>query len=1123
MLHFIIGKVGAGKTTALHKLIAKRVKEENAQVILIVPKQFTFDTDSSVLDILGPKDACNVQVLSFSRLADTVLKTCRGIKKPPLSDGANAIIMSLALESLQEKLEFFSKHSGNISFVKKILSEIKSFKQSAVLPEELLAASVKLPDGILKKKLQETALIYETYNALVETSFYDDGDLLTIIYEILKDSRFFENKIVALDDFSNFSVQELKIISLMLKEAEDVYVTACCDSIFSVPLSSPFARSVTTVNRLRTLAAKEGVAVSSPVIITDEGEGFSTYSHKALYHLENNLYKSDYSVFKEDCDCITLCAAATAADECNTVACEIKRLLREGRYRCRDIAVVYRNAQPYEKEIRFSLKKYGVPVFEDRRQPIENEPLVVFVRALLEICAQGFSDESVLRLMKTGLMGVTAEETADVENYALMWSINGKDWLKEWKDDPEGFGTEMTDEKREELKRINEIRNKVTSAVSFFAEKIKTANGKESMTLLYRFLTDNCVNDHLRDYALFLEESGNLDLAKEQEQVWDLVIEAIDKIACVLDEKTISPKRLCEVFELIISTMSLGKLPDGFDEVYICGCDRIATIMPKVIFVVGANSGVFPQTVSSTGIFGEFEKERLKEDFPDLFDSVKKDIMAERFMVYNSLCSAREKLYVSWAQTGSSGEKISESEIVTDLRKLFLKIKTVNTAMRSAEEKIEGEIPAFELAVKLWNEKTPVSQSLKEYFLSKPEYEGKIKAIERATEIKPFEIKNPQRAKELFGKNIYLSATRLEDYSLCPFKYFCRHELKAKPRKIAKLDPAQSGTLVHFVLENLLSEHKGKNFLSVSKEELDKEMQSLLLKYVETYMGGLKEKSSRFEYLYLRTLKILRVIVSRLLCEFENSDFEPCDFELKVGSDGKIKPFRVALEEGYIELGGIIDRVDKMDLEGKRYIRVVDYKTGKKEFALSDVLGGLNMQMLLYLVSIWRNGKEYYGENIVPAGVLYLPAKFDAYSVSRDDSEEQKEKKRLSAGKMNGMILDSEEVIKGMDNDLSGTVIPIRVNRSGSISGNFISLAQLGRLAGKMDEIMAQMGNELHKGKIPAKPAFGKNHSTTCQWCDFSSVCLRYEDSPKRYIESLKHSECLGKLSGGEEDGEKLD
>ena len=773
--------------------------------------------------------------------------------------------------------------------------------------------------------------------------------------------------------------------------------------------------------------------------------------------------------------------------------------------------------------MRSSLKKYGVPIFEDKRQPIENEPLMIAVGAVLDICANGFSTERLMRYMKTGLTEVGTEETARLENYALMWDLGAKEWQKDFTENPDGFGVEMNEERKIQLALINETRKKIVEPIAGLKNRLCDGTAKENITAVYQFLIDNHINEKLKDYAILLEDGGNVELALEQEQVWDILMNVFDKLAGVLGERTVSPKRLLELFILVVSTESLGQLPNGFDEVYITGSDRVQTKTSKVTFVVGLNSGLFPSVQSPDGLFGETEKVKIETVLPDVYDTGRRTAQNERLMAYVSLASAKEELYLSFSLVGKDGEKLTESEIVTTVRKLFPSADRISTSLEPIDALLESENAAFQLMAERWNEESPEAETLRLYFADKPEYKGKIEAIRRATSRKPFAFEDKKTAERLVGSGIRLSASRLEDYEECPFRYFCKHEIRAKPRKTAKLDPSSSGTLVHYVLEKLLKKHKGERLYEISPEEIDKELEQLLSDYIDTYMGGMSDKTKRFNYLYNRTLKILRVIVSRLSCEFSESDFEPCDFELKIDRDGEIKPFRLELDNGYIELRGIIDRVDKMDKNGNRYIRVVDYKTGPKSFSLSDVLDGLGMQMLLYLVSIWRNGKDYYGDNIVPSGVLYLPARFSPYAVDRDDEDKVRNEKKLSGGKMDGMILDDGVVLEGMDRSRKGQFIPIKISKKGALSGTFINLEQLGKLSHLMDETMKEMGNSLHNGFIPAKPVFGKNHSDTCQWCDYKSVCMRNPDDEVRYIRSMNHSQCLTILDGGGENEEKLD
>lgn len=1117
MLYFVTGKNGKENSCFLHSIISDKVKKEGKDIILIVPKQYTFESDTDILDTLGPKDACKVEVLSFSRLASVVLKTCKGIKKPPLEEGANAVIMSASLDGIKDKLQFFSRHLSGIAFIKKMLEEIKSFKNNRITPEDIAEASRRLPEGLLRQKTEETALIYEAYNTLLSRSFYDDNDLLSIVYETLLENIFFEGRTVFIDGFSSFSVQELKIISVMLRDADDVYVSLLSDNIKSTDLSSPFALSNETARRLIGESAKINVSVSDEPLYSR-----ALPRDEALLYLRDNLYRSTFEPLAKEARAVKILCAKDLRDECDSTARKIKALMRGEKYRCRDIAVIYRDSV-YEKEIRHSFKKYGIPFFEDRRQPVENEPLIVLVRTLFDICEKGLSTDYIMRILKTGLLSADADSIASLENYALMWSFTGKDWEKELTFNPDGFGVEMTDKRKETLSLLEESREKTVTPLISFRESVKDKTGKEIMTALYYFLTEQGINERLKEYAIALEERGNLELAKEQEQVWDILMSVIDKIASVTEDIYPSAKRVGEIFDLVVSTESLGKLPDGFDEVNVCSAERAGTLSRKAVFVLGANEGGFPRPASDKGIFPEREKEKLRELIPELKSNIKQSVMKERLLVYTALTSATERLYISFGLTDVTGARLEESEIIRLVRKILPLAETEDMTKESLENLIESEKSAFEIMATLYGEGSEKAEALRRFFEGKEEYKGRMEALKRLSDKKDFEFRSPETAKELFGKNIRLSASRLEDYELCPFKYFLKHEIRAKERTVARLDPAQSGTLVHFVLEKLLSEYNGKTFLSVSKEELLRKTEGLLTEYIEAYMGGMENKTNRFSYLYNRSLKILSTIIDRLLFEFSDSDFEPCDFELEIDCEGKIKPFRVELEEGYIELRGIVDRVDKMDKNGKRYLRVVDYKTGKKSFSLSDVLGGLGMQMVLYLVSIWRNGKDYYGDNIVPAGVLYLPARFEPYNINRKDTEEAVNMKRLESGKMDGIILDDGEVIKGMNRSLDGVMIPISVNKSGSIKGNFISLGNLERLAEIMDNIMAEMGNELHKGKIPARPAFGKEHGTTCDFCDYQSVCKRAEGVKYRYIEKLNHSESIEKLERGEENGKTVD
>ncbi len=1113
MLHFIIGRKNSGKTTAAHKILGEKV-QSGGGAMLIVPKHYTFDSDKSILSLLGPRAASEVEVLSFSRLAHIVLSSFGGIKKPVARKTARLIYMSLAIESLEDKLTVFSKHKKDIALVTKLLSFVDDMKNEGITPVQLEKTAEDITDSMLREKIREASLIYRTYEAIVGESAFDDADLLSRVYDILTGEDFFSGKTIVIDGFPYFSHDELKLISLMLRGADDVYVTLCLDKLDISAKTGPFPYIQATARKLMRLAGDKGVEVGEPVVCTDENEFFA----EDIAHLEKNLYKTVFTPYEKKSENITVITAASFYDECDAVARRIKSLIREGRYRCRDIAVVFRDDAKYEKQLRLSFRKYGVPFFEDKRQETVNQPLISLVRSLLTICAEGFDSDSVFRLIKTSLSGITTDEAAKVENYCFMWDITGKKWLRQWTDNPAGFGEAMTESRIAELEELNRLREKIVSPVTVLKKKLEDATGKEAVKAVYEYLRENRIDENLKNYALILESEGYTDLAVEQEQIWDILMEAFDDMANALGDRRVKEKRLLEIFLLVIGEKTLGKLPDGFDEVSVVDAERMLTGSAKVVFAVGLISGLFPKNQSENGLFSLFERGKIEKTGLSLGEDLKDKSLKERFILYNALSSAKEKLYLSYSVTGEGSEKQTGSEGITLTEKIVPKLIRASTGEESTLDRIESEKSAFEEMAEKYREKGMESDSLYAYFAEKKEYEAVLDSIGRAVYKEPYEFENKDTSLKLFGEDLFFSPTQMEVYSKCPFMYYCRYGVRAKPRVKAQLDASLSGTVIHHVLEIVLDKYKGADFLSLTDKQAQEEIRTALSEYMKDKMSGSEDRSARFNYIYSRLLKVIYNIVDRLRSEFAVSDFEPCAFELPIGREG-IAPVSVELSRGSIQINGSIDRVDKMDLDGQRFIRVVDYKTGGKAFELSEVLQGLNMQMLLYLISLWRNGKGEY-ENIIPAGVLYFPAKMNAVKyTSRDADEESRRQARYKAGKMNGMIISEYDMVSHMDKEGKGLFIPVTVDkRNGKISGKFIDLDTLGKLGEKMDEIIKNTGDSIHSGIVHASPVCGGNYTDVCDWCDYREVCMQ-ENPQMRYFNKISHEECFEIIRGkGEEE-----
>lgn len=1113
MLRLVTGRIGCGKTTRIYEEIRKKT-EQGGEVTLIVPEQYSFHTEKKMLELLGARGADKVSVVSFSFLAKNLLKKYGLNSKKALDDSTRAMLMSVALDETGDDLQVYSRHRYSPAVILQMLKTLKDFRQCSVTSDKIEETLPKLKPSLLKDKLGEILLIDRAYTALVEQNYFDDDCALDVLCTVLDKHRDFDGAEVFIDGFRGFTAQEYAVLERIMSQAAETWVTICVDK--SDDEFGVFAHTLRTRRKLIRCAQKSGTDIANPEQLTrDEGVD------PELETLEKGLYSGGADIYEEETKKITLCSAEDFESECEFVACTIKRLIRTENIRCRDIAVISRSENNYSRQIRSALTKNGVPVFEDKRQPITSEPLIEFVRSAIEIGTSGFSTDALMRLAKTGLTDLTIEEIAKVENYVLMWQINGKKWLDEWTAHPNGLGEKMLEKDTAELKEINDARIKLVAPLQKFRVKLKDFTSPEAAQAIYYLLIDMNVAENLKKLAIKLNERSQPELAAEQNRIWSLAMEMLDRIAESLKGVRLTPSRFRDLFDLLVSTYSVGNLPQGLDEITIGSADRVKTSAPKIVFAVGMNDGVFPMIPNSDGIFSENERRELAEFELKTDDSFEEKMMEERFIAYNTLCSTSDRLYVTYLRKDINGTQVSPSEIVTQMKKLFPKLTVIDTVDIDNIERIESVEGAFDIMAELTQRKDVLHSTLEKYFEDIPGYSDRLAALNRGVNKEEIKISDREIATKLFGLNMYMSASRTEVYHKCPFEYFCKYGLNAQPRKTAELDPMQKGTAIHYILEKLISIYGSDGLCTMKKSDRDKCVFDILEEYFKENLTAGEEMGERFDYLFRQLGLTVCEVVDRLVAEFANSDFVPVAFELSIDNDGEVDTYNIPLPDGGIlKLKGSVDRVDVAEQNGASYVRVVDYKSGGKKFDLNEVFYGLNMQMLIYLFAIWKNGFRDY-KNIIPAGILYMPVNAPFVEAERDEGEKTIEQKKLKGTKMNGMVLDDSRVIYMMDNSGSGMFVPAAIKKDGANGGTLISIKQMELLMKRCEKILEKMAVDLHNGIIHVMPAHAVNsqspYNDVCKYCDYADVCHVDENTPTREIASPNHIESLQKL-GGDED-----
>ena len=1089
MLQIIAGRSGSGKTEMIHRRISQSVEEN--EVILLVPEQSTFQNEKRLLDTFGAQKAARVQVLSFKRLYDAVTAVYGGYTQKRIDDGAKAVLMSLAAEAVSDRLVLYSGRSKRSDFAEMMLSAVNEFKMCTISPEQLLSAADKTQNQRLRQKLQESAAVYEAYEALLQKAYSDPDDDLTRLHELLLLHPYFEGKVVYIDAFNGFSGQEKKILSCILEQAKTVCVALCCDKSSAGMVSQSIFREPDTTMRWLMAEAQSIGIDTEPIQWLSEPH---RYRYPSLQAVEESIFRFDGDPYYFDDGAVQIYEAEDEYDEVRHAARQIAKLVRDDGYAYRDITVIFRDAALYKNIIQSEFQKFDIPFFLSDPQKLEEKPLIRLILSAFDIIHSSFNTENILSYLKTGLTSLKMDEVYVLENYIYLWDIRGKRWKSPFTMNPDG-NVETMNEK--ELAHLEELRQKVMTPLLRFSERLTAAeNGGDMTKAVYYLLQELDTPSRMKYLVKQFEDNNELKQKETEARIWDITMSLLDKMYTVLSDKKPDTRRYDELLRLMIRKHPISDIPQTLDHVMIGVAGHIRMQPQKAVMILGACEGVFPAVPVASGLFSDSERTALLAFSLPLYDALEGFSYKEKFNAYAALSLPSEKLYVSRYLCSTKGEKCEPSVIIKELCAILPEVPVKRYSHLKQEEYFFTERQSFEECASRWKEDSAASATLKNYFRHAPQYADQCEAIERMLQEEPYHIACADKAKRLFGESMFLSASQTEAYYQCPFKYFCRYGLKAYPRQRASMNAGMYGSAVHFILEKLMT-HEGAEGLADMEPE---EWLRLIDRYIEEYVqeiGGDAERTSRFMAQLEIIKRNLTILLRQMTDEMKAGSFVPSDFELQIGPEGEIPAYELELPTGEkIQIVGKVDRVDTYVKDQCKYIRIIDYKTGNKKFALSDVLYGLNMQMLLYLSILQKNGKERYSEEnryrLAPAGILYMPstpsAKTGDYHSEKETNDALKEQR--SSLRMNGLLIQDAAILQAMETDGKGIFIPVKL-KDGKIPDTVKDLASLesyGHIFSYIDKKLMNMAQSLYKGQIERLPVKGKD-TDGCAYCDYRTVC----------------------------------
>ncbi len=1138
-----IGGSGSGKSHELYQyVIEESQKHPETNFIVIVPEQFTLQTQRDLVMMHPRKGIMNIDVLSFARLAYRVFDEVGGDagKRMVMDDMGKSLVLRRIASEHAGELKILGKNLKKLGYINEIKSVISEFMQYNIKEQELntlLAYVSNRP--MLQYKLQDIKLLYGVFEDYMKERYTTKEELLATLCSVIDQSQIIQNSILVFDGFTGFTPIQNQLLSKLMTLAKGIHITVLLRNaeaeISGIGQNQHkeqelFYLSYKTITSLTKLA-QETQTRMEPHHILPSGPVYRFHDEADLAYLEQHLFESGAAPYKEEPRGIHLFEAENPQEELREVCIQIGRLVREHHYRYGEIAIITGDIERYAHVTEQELARYEIPNFIDRTRGILLNPFVEYLRALVDIFVRNYSYESMFRYLKTSLVswrtaenGVISLQWEDIdalENYVLACGIKSKaQWSQMWIRGYKGLATE-------ELQHLEELRARIMSHLQPFDEEMHRAETAEGYTAaIYQMIAGAGIEQQLHDMALRFEQQGDAETAKEYKQIYPLIMGLFDQIYSLLPNEKMSIGEFGEILDAGFDEIRVGITPPSMDEVTVGDITRTRLRDIKALFFVGVNDGIVPKGNAVSGIISDLDRELLSAQEIELAPSARQQAYMQRIYLYMIMSKPTEHLYLSYAKVGTDGKSMHPSYLIQTVRSLFPRMETEKDRRTCDIECLMSKQAAFEDVVAGIRESHILSHkyhTLFNWYLHDAEYGKRLKSyVDAAFMTEKTDSISKAVATALYGKVLENSVTRLELYAACAYSHFLQYGLKLQEREIYSFEAKDMGTIFHDALQRYAESlaQSGYTWFDIPKELSD----TLVEQAVENCMGRTQNEvlysTARYEYMLTRIKRILKRTVMVLGVQIKKGKFVPNQFEFAFSSETNYQSLNIKLsEEEALHLSGRIDRMDTCEEEDRLYVKVVDYKSGNKSFDLAAVYHGLQLQLVVYLnAAMEMQQKEHPEKEIVPAGILYYHIDDPLIDKKGDMTTEEINQKIVAELCAKGLVNSDEHVIHMMDSEFerSSDVIPVAKTASGEFSRNasIASSEQFQMISDFVNRKITEMGQEILSGEIAVNP-YEDGKTSACAYCQYHSVC-GFDDKAagfsKRKVQQMTQEEVLQEM-----------
>lgn len=1126
-LRFCFGPSGSGKSHRIYEEIMQRAAEEPGRnFLIIVPDQFTMQTQKDLVMRSDRDGILNIDVLSFGRLSHRILEEVGTKEMPVLDDTGKSLVLQKVAADLKEQLPAMGSllhKQGYIHEVKSAISEFMQYGISTQDMDKLITSAQKR--GALAMKLKDLKTLYWGFQDYIRDHFITTEETLDVLRRSLSKSKILKGSVVVFDGFTGFTPIQNRLIQELMRVCAETIVTVTIgvgeDPYKMDGEQKLFHLSKKTVADLEKLAAEAEVERGEDLFVKGGPNRFA--KAPALHYLEQNLFRYQYEPYAGEQQEIHMFEALSPREEVHQTALYIRHLIREQGMTYRDIAVVIGDLEGYASYVETEFGQLEIPCFLDRTRGIVLNPMIEYIKSALQLYIKDFSYDTVFHFLRSGMADISREEIDELENYVIRTGARGyRTYSRLFTRRTEELqgnaeGSEQAEEKT--MERLNRIRQQFMDAVEILHMGSQEKAG-DYVSHLYDFLEQNQVQQKLLNYQQQFEKEGDLSRAREYAQIYRLVMDLLDQVYELLGEEEISRQEFADILEAGFGEITVGTIPQNVDRIVVGDMERTRLKQVKVLFFLGVNDGNIPKNASKGGIISDMDREFLIESGTEMAPSPRQQMYIQRLYLYLNMTKPSEQLYLSYAKVNSEGKGIRPSYLIDTVRKLFPAMSVEYPQNRSRLEQIEGrQEGARYLAEELreYVEGTLPEEERQDFYLMYRAYEADAVGRDLLTRaaFRRYKESGLSRivARALYGQQLENSVSRLETYAACACRHFLQYGLSLQEREEFGFEASDMGTVYHAVLENFAGKLAESNLTwwDFTEDFAAKAVKESVEAYAAIYGETVLYSSARNEYAITRMSRILIRTVLTLQKHLKQGSFQPDDYELSFRFAEDLDSIHVDLsEDEKMHLQGRIDRIDVSEDAEHVYVKVIDYKSGNRKFDLAALYYGLQLQLVVYMnAAMEMESRKHPDKEIVPAALLYYHIDDPTIETPVELTDEQINEQILAKLRMNGVVNSDPEVVERLDRYMQdkSVVIPVEKKKDGSFSARsgVLSREEMQLISSYVDAKIRSIGREILDGKITANP-YEKGNEEACTYCAYKKVCGFDGSIPgyeKRQLEDL--------------------